>query len=471
MKKKRVFISGITGVMGQSALKRLIMHDKDLEIVSIVRESEKNREILKQYQGKIEIVWGDLRDYFGVKEALSDVDMIIHCAALVSPAADYYPALAKEINVGSVDNILRAIEELNLKDVQLVYIGTVAETGSRLFPKHWGRIGDPIKASLFDYYAVSKIEAERKIIESKLKYWVSLRQTGILHKGLLDMREGIMYHQPLNNVLEWITEEDSGRLIENLCLKDLPDNFWKQVYNIGGGPSCRLNNFEFMSKILGVMGIKDITKVFEPKWFASQNFHGQYFLDSDILNDILDFRRESVDDFMVRMSEELSYPLTVLKYLPSFLIKEFIMKKIAKQEHGSLYWIKHQETSKIDAFWGSLEKWKKIPKWNEFELNLQESEIQVLNHGYDESKDSKYLNLKDMKEAALFRGGSCLAKAMVQGDLDTALKWECALFHQFTASPRLVLKTGHWCPHCAMPPWNYRVIANVNPFFKQVVSS
>ncbi len=29
--------------------------------------------------------------------------------------------------------------------VRLVYIGTVAQTGSRNAPIHWGRTGDPIK--------------------------------------------------------------------------------------------------------------------------------------------------------------------------------------------------------------------------------------------------------------------------------------------------------------------------------------
>ena len=42
-------------------------------------------------------------------------------------------------------------------------------------PIHWGRVGDPIKPSMFDYYAVSKVAAERYVIESGLKYWVSLR--------------------------------------------------------------------------------------------------------------------------------------------------------------------------------------------------------------------------------------------------------------------------------------------------------
>ena len=35
----------------------------------------------------------------------------------------------------------------------------VAETGDRMPPVHWGRVGDPIKPSMFDYYAVSKVAA------------------------------------------------------------------------------------------------------------------------------------------------------------------------------------------------------------------------------------------------------------------------------------------------------------------------
>ncbi len=149
---------------------------------------------MKQYEEHdIKVIWGDLKNYDDVKKSLVGVHYILHVAAFVSPKADYYPEKAWEINVGSTENILRAIDELNLKDVKLVYIGSVAETGDRLPPIHWGRVGDPLKPSVFDNYAVTKIAAERKIIESGLKYWVSLRQTGILHYGLLDIMDGIMF--------------------------------------------------------------------------------------------------------------------------------------------------------------------------------------------------------------------------------------------------------------------------------------
>lgn len=464
----KVFISGVTGNMGSSGLNHLLEHSDSLDIVTLVRDSPTNREKMDKYKDSIKIIWGDLTIYEDVKKALKNVDYILHVAALVSPKADYQPEMARKINVGSMENILKAIKELGLDNVKLVNIGSVAETGSRLPPIHWGRVGDPIKPSIFDNYAVTKVAAERLIIESGLRYWVSLRQTGILYDDLVNMRDGIMFHQPLNNVLEWVTENDSGRLLANLVLKDLPDEFWKRVYNVGGGESCRLNNYDFMSQMLGVLGIKDIKKIFEHNWFATGNFHGQYYLDSGVLNDYLDFQREGMEDFIEHLKKNVKYPSTLLKWIMSGIIKNNIMKPIAKSENGTLNWIISKDMHKINAFFGSLEKWKAIGGWENFKLKEDYSEIKVLDHGYDESKEDVMLNIEDMKEAAKFRGGECVSDIMSDGDLDTKLKWKCGFNHQFQASPRLVLKAGHWCDQCEDPPWNYEEMAKVNPFFAQV---
>lgn len=467
--KKRVFISGITGNMGGAGLTHLLKYKDELDIVLLVRDSKKNRIEIEKYKNTVlEVVWGDLRNYEDVKRAIKDVDYILHVAAFVSPKADYEPELAWDINVGSIENILKAIAELQMENVKLVNIGSVAETGSRLQPIHWGRVGDPLKPSIYDNYAVTKIAAERKVIESGLKYWVSLRQTGILHYGLLDMKDGIIFHQPLDNVLEWITEDDSGRLLANICIKNLPEEFWRNIYNIGGGESCRINNYDFMNMMLGVVGVKDIKKIFEPNWFATENFHGQYYLDSDLLNNYLDFRRESIVDFVERLKSKVEYPSKFLRYLPSFFIKHFIMESLAKTPNGTLNWIESKDKKRINAFWGSLNQWKTIKSWDDLSISEDYSSVLVLDHGYDEKKEELLLNLQDMKIAANFRGGKCLSESMIEGDIETKLKWVCAFNHEFEASPRLILKGGHWCPQCEAPPWNYDEIAKNNPFFAQV---
>ena len=92
----------------------------------------------------------------------------------------------------------------------------------------------------------------------------------------------------------------------------------------------------------------------------------------------------------------------------------------------------------------------------------------MLDHGYDESKPKDELDIEDMRQAAAFRGGKCLSKQMVRGDLSTQLEWQCAFGHRFKASPLLVLLGGHWCPECFPMPWNYDEEARRNPFFAQV---
>jgi len=50
----------------------------------------------------------------------------------------------------------------------------------------------------------------------------------------------------------------------------------------------------------------------------------------------------------------------------------------------------------------------------------------------------------------------------------TQLEWADAGGRSFRASPKLVLRAGHWSPHEAAPPWDFDRVARGNPFFAQV---
>ena len=108
-----------------------------------------------------EIVWGDMADYDTIRKCVDGADYVLHIGAMVSPAADQYPEKTLYTNIGSTLNIIKAIKEQPDPDqVHLVYVGTVAMTGGRTEPVHWGRVGDPINPSIFDYYALSKVYSE-----------------------------------------------------------------------------------------------------------------------------------------------------------------------------------------------------------------------------------------------------------------------------------------------------------------------
>ncbi|MGG4471211.1 NAD(P)-dependent oxidoreductase [Paenibacillus alvei] len=469
-RKKTVFITGASGNMGHEGFKQLLERRDQFNIVTLVLPTEKDKQIMTRYvkEKGVKIIWGDLTNYQDVLQGVNGADYILHVGGMVSPVADYTPTLTTKVNVGAVKNIIKAIKsQPNPDNIKLVYIGTVAETGDRNPPIHWGRTGDPIKISIYDNYAISKTIAEREVIESGLKYWVSLRQTGVLYAEMLNSLDPIMFHEPVGGVFEWVTAKDSGRLLANVCEENIPEVFWRRIYNIGGGEKYRTTNYDFMRWTFKTIGM-DLHKVVDLNWFALRNFHGQWYQDSDVLNDYLNFRSGSIEDFINEFKGNIPSKMKVAKYIPSKFIKKFVMEREANKEMGTLHWIKNNQQDRISAFFGTTDLWRKIPTWEEFQLGEPSKIPILLDHGYDESKPHSELQIEDMKQAAEFRGGICISETMEPGDLSTKLQWCCAFGHQFKASPTLVLLGGHWCPDCLPAPWNYAEEAKKNPFFAQV---
>lgn len=484
MKRQKVFLTGATGAMGLASLREMLKDIQNQDIVTLARDSEKNRKILAPYQdiSGLEILWGDLNDYDMVLQCVRDCDLILHIAAFVSPAADYYPRQAMQINFGSTRNLIHAIYALGQENrTRLVYIGTVAQTGDRMPPIHWGRVGDPIKPSVFDYYAVSKVAAERLVIESGLKYWVSLRQTGMMGKAMASVEDAIIFHNCLDNVLEYCSDRDSARAMRNLCAfcqdGTLEEGFWGHIYNIGGGESCRISTYDLFRRMFGAIGLTKLDYVFHPKKFATRNFHGQYYLDSDKLEHYLHFRQDSMayffDCYLAKLGA-LAKASRVLCRLPGgqrlmgiILHKRF--DKLTKTEHGTVHFIEENLEDQIDAYWGSRKKWEALPeKLSQMTHFTQWDTVIPIDHGYDETKPESQLTQQDMAGAAAFRGGRLLSTEMETGDWKTPLEFECAFGHKFKASPRLVLEGGHWCDVCERQSWNYGRRAKVDPFFAQV---
>ena len=472
--KKTIFLTGASGKMGQEGLKQLLMKRDTFNIVALVLPTDKDKKIMSPYANEpgLKIVWGDLTHYEDVLACVTGADYVLHVAAMVSPLADRYPALTTKVNIGSIQNIIQAIKaQPDPQQIRLVNIGSVAETGDRQPPIHWGRVGDPIKISVFDNYAITKAIAERMVIESGLQHWVSLRQTGIIYTNMLaldPMMFQLAFHQPLNTCFEWITVHDAGRLLANVCAEDVPEEFWGRVYNIGGGAQCRTTVNEFLHMTLAAAGIKDYKKVTEPNWFAHRNFHGQWYEDSDILEEYLHFRSETVEDFINQVRREAPFYTGLARIVPPALIKKLVMQPMVQRKGGTLHWVHSNHQDRISAFFGSIEAWQQTPGWDAFPLPQPSQTPQRLDHGYDETKPRSELDLGDMQQAATFRGGLCLSTQMAPGDLRGQLRWQCAFGHTFEASPTLVLLTGHWCPQCMPTPWNYDAIAQRNPFFAQV---
>ena len=468
-KNKTILVTGGTGNMGKVTVDRLVdLPNTKVRVLALPREER--LPVIRRWrkQGRVELVWGDLTDFKSVCRAVAGVDVVLHLGGLVSPLADELPPdLVAKVNVGGTRNVVEAIKQRpDADDVRLVYIGTVAETGSRNPPVHWGRIGDPIKVGYYGQYAVTKTEGEAVVAESGLRYWVSLRQSGMAHFDLWRTSGPIVFHNPVNGVFEWSTANDSANLMAGVSGDDVPDHFWRSFYNIGGGAGSRVINHEFMVKSMRALGVSDFRRILLPHWLATQNFHGQWFVDSDRLQALVPFREQSLDAFFEELPKHVPAVIRLFARLfPGAIHKR--MKKMAEAPGGSMHWIANNDEAHIRAYFGSRQEWDSIPKtWDRFELAQPSREPTLLDHGYDETRPKEEWTIADLRDAAAFRGGKCHADAVV--DPYTPLPWECALGHRFDMTPNLHLEGGHWCPTCQLDIDSYDRVAQVNPFFAQV---
>lgn len=451
--KKRVFLTGATGNMGWAGFKELLSRSDRFDIVILARPSKKNQKKLKQYMDHpgVQIVWGDLSNYSDVLKCVEGADYVLHVGGMVSPAADRFPEKTMKVNIGAAQNIINAVKAQPRRDeIGVVYIGSVAQTGHHEAPHHWGRCGDPVRASKLDYYSLSKCIAELIFAESGLKKWVSIRQSGMLYPKLLTKaNDPITFHVPFSGVLEWSTVEDSGRVLANVCEEWVPESFWRGFYNLSSGPSFRLTNYEFEALLLEAISCPPVEKVFERNWFATRNFHGQWYTDAERLEEALHFR-ENVDvkSYFRRMKREIPWFFSLAPIAPAFAIKGFMKHIAVSDELGTLYWFKHDVQERIGAHFGSREEWQQIGGWDEFDRSRPSEEAIILDHGYDETKPVGQLDIADMERAAEFRGGECLSAEMAPGAIFSQLRWRCGCGNEFEMTPNAVLRGGHWCPEC-----------------------
>ncbi len=423
MERKTVFLTGATGNMGWAGFQELHSRSDRFVVRVLARPSKKNRKKLAPYldDHSVEIVWGDLTDYDDILRGVTGADFVLHVGGMVSPAADYFPEKTLKVNVTSAEYIAKAVlAQPDPSKIKVVYIGSVAQLGDRQFPNHWGRSGDPVTASLFDAYSVSKIRAEKAIVDSGIPQWVSLRQSGILYPGILKAVSPTAFHVPVAGVLEWATIEDSGRLLANVCEDWVPEDFWNNFYNIGSGEQYRMTNYEFETRMLTSLGLPGPEKVFEPQWFALKNFHGMWYEDSDVLENFLHFRENvPVDEYFRRMKSKLPWFYNFAFLAPAFAVKMFMKPYAYEKGLGTQSWV-DGDLEKMKAYYGSREAWEAIKSWKDvipphYEKNIEKArgkgELHHIDHGWDESKSIYELTDSEIQAAAAFRGGKFLGLA------------------------------------------------------------
>ena len=122
---KSILITGGTGSFGHRYvstllemynLKRLVIYSRDeLKQYDMEMKFKKN----KNYSSKVlRFFIGDVRDRSRLKEAMRDIDIVIHAAALKQvPAAEYNPMECVKTNIHGAENVIQAALSNNVEKV------------------------------------------------------------------------------------------------------------------------------------------------------------------------------------------------------------------------------------------------------------------------------------------------------------------------------------------------------------------
>lgn len=120
-RKQRILITGADGFIGSHLVEELI--GRGCKVRAFVYYNSFNHcgwldDLPKETFKKIEIFPGDVRDPNGVREAMKDIDIVYHLAALIAIPFSYHsPDTYVDTNIKGTLNVLQAARELGTKRI------------------------------------------------------------------------------------------------------------------------------------------------------------------------------------------------------------------------------------------------------------------------------------------------------------------------------------------------------------------
>jgi len=159
---KKIFVTGADGFIGSHLVESLVK--KGYDIKALVLYNSFNYwgwldDIDESIKKSIEVVTGDIRDPFGIDNAIKDCDVVINLAALIAIPYSYSsPSSYVDTNIKGTLNILESTKKHNIQ--KLIHTSTSEVYGSAQYipidEKHPNIAQSP--------YAATKIAADQLVL-------------------------------------------------------------------------------------------------------------------------------------------------------------------------------------------------------------------------------------------------------------------------------------------------------------------
>ena len=160
-----------------------------------------------------------------------------------------------------------------------------------------------------NYYNLAKFEAE-ELIKEKLKNYTIYRLPLVLSNMKSD---NFPLNGKLDEKIEYITKEDAAYAFVKGIDKIKQLN--KNIYNVTSDK--RISYKDLIANILDIQGLS--CKLILHRIFKTANFYNSLCTDGNELNDILNYRNDTLEDYFDRMKDD-----SKKRFVRKLLAKPFI---------------------------------------------------------------------------------------------------------------------------------------------------
>jgi len=284
MKKNRVLITGITGMVG-SHLADFLLKNTNWEIYGFLRwnESLDNLEHLINKINKkerVRLVYGDLNDYCSLHQAVetSKPDYIFHLAAQSYPKTSFIaPAETLQTNIIGTANLLEAVRLSPYTPV--IHVCASSEVFGRVSEENLP-IDEEVSFHPASPYAISKVGTDllgrfygeaydMRVVTTRMFTHTGPRrgdvfaestfakQIAMCEAGLIDP---VIKVGNLNSLRTWADVRDAVRAYYMLVtINPIPGEY----YNIGGSHTCTIR--KMLDFLISVSTVSDIRVQIDPE--------------------------------------------------------------------------------------------------------------------------------------------------------------------------------------------------------------
>ena len=98
-----------------------------------------------------------------------------------------------------------------------------------------------------------------------------------------------------------------------------------KIFNLGGGKECRTTFEKFIVKTFEISGLGKLN--FPEFAFAEKNFHCGFYEDGDNLEEIINFRRDTINDYFSNFKKSINPFQRFFTIIFRSIIKKILLKK------------------------------------------------------------------------------------------------------------------------------------------------